>query len=195
MAAYLVPVDTGRPIVLDKAVVFIGRHPECDVILTRSRKVSRKHCCIAQVNNAYVVRDLGSMNGVRVNGKRIKQQAPLAIGDELTVADVRYTLQVQDAKNGQGTRANGKRSSAAPDRDRTAADLSREVPVPISEDDEEARSERPQPMEESSDHIPLVDDGRSEEAQAEDDVRPLEERAPGDSSEFEDSDSQVETPV
>ena len=92
MAVYLIPVEKGRPIVLDKAVVFIGRHPECDVILKSSRKVSRKHCCLAQVESRIVIRDLGSMNGIRLNGRRVKKEATVKLGDEITIGDVNYIL-------------------------------------------------------------------------------------------------------
>ncbi|MDA1014085.1 MAG: FHA domain-containing protein [Planctomycetota bacterium] len=96
MAIYLIPVDKGRRIVLDKAVVFIGRHPECDVVLTRSRKVSRKHCCIAQVNSRFMIRDLGSMNGTRLNGKRIKRESRVRLGDKVSIGDVQYVLAVDE---------------------------------------------------------------------------------------------------
>lgn len=92
MALYLMPVADGRPVVLDKAVIFFGRHPECDVLLNRSRKVSRKHCCVAQVNHRIVVRDLGSTNGVTVNGQRVRKETPLSVGDELVIGDVAYVL-------------------------------------------------------------------------------------------------------
>ncbi|MCC7422409.1 MAG: FHA domain-containing protein [Planctomycetaceae bacterium] len=93
MAVYLVPLAGGRSIVVDKAVVFVGRHPDCDVIITHSRKVSRKHCCICQVNEFFVVRDLGSMNGIRVNGKRVKKEARISFGDEVSIGDVPFKLQ------------------------------------------------------------------------------------------------------
>lgn len=92
MAMYLDPVSDGRQIVLDKAIILIGRQADCDVILNTSRKVSRKHCCIAQVNDHYVVRDLASMNGVRVNGQRVKRESPLGLGDEIAFGDVCYIL-------------------------------------------------------------------------------------------------------
>lgn len=92
MAVYLKPVDQGRAIVLDKAIILFGRHPDCDVVLSDSRKVSRRHCCIAQVDNRLVVRDLGSTNGVRVNGRRIRTEAALRSGDEICVGDARYQV-------------------------------------------------------------------------------------------------------
>ena len=57
---------------LDKPIVLVGRHQECDVQIN-SRKISRKHCCLAQVNDYVVVRDLFSTNGVRINGKRVEE--------------------------------------------------------------------------------------------------------------------------
>uniref|UniRef100_A0A7C4QUG9 FHA domain-containing protein n=1 Tax=Schlesneria paludicola TaxID=360056 RepID=A0A7C4QUG9_9PLAN len=94
MAAFLVPLDAGSCVIpLEKAILLIGRQSDCDVSLTTSRKVSRKHCCIAIVNNTVIVRDLGSTNGVCINGQRINREAPLRLGDELTIGDVRFRLQ------------------------------------------------------------------------------------------------------
>lgn len=94
MSAFLVPLDPGLCLIpLEKAIVLIGRQADCDVSLTHSRKVSRKHCCIAQVNSSYVVRDLGSTNGVFVNGARVRKETGLALGDELAIGDVRFRLQ------------------------------------------------------------------------------------------------------
>ncbi len=92
MSLFLEPVSKGQKIPIDKAVVFFGRHPDCDVVLTRSRKVSRKHCCIAQVDNRLVIRDLGSMNGIKVNGKRVIKVKDLNLGDKVTIGDVDYRL-------------------------------------------------------------------------------------------------------
>ena len=94
MSAFLVPLDPGLCLIpLEKAIVLIGRQADCDVSLTHSRKVSRKHCCVAQVNDSFVVRDLGSTNGVFVNGSRVRKEAGLTLGDELAIGDVRFRLQ------------------------------------------------------------------------------------------------------
>ena len=94
MPAFLVPVDAGQCLIpLEKAILLIGRQSDCDVALTQSRKISRKHCCIAQVNNRFVVRDLGSTNGVYVNGTRIQKESPLSIGDELVIGDIHFRMQ------------------------------------------------------------------------------------------------------
>jgi len=96
MSAFLVPLDPGLCLIpLEKAIVLIGRQADCDVSLTHSRKVSRKHCCVAQVNTSFIVRDLGSTNGVFVNGSRVRKEAGLLFGDELAIGDVRFRLQAE----------------------------------------------------------------------------------------------------
>ena len=91
MPAQLVSLAEGPNILLDKPIVLIGRHEECDIQLN-SRKISRKHCCIAQVHDYLVIRDLGSTNGVRINGVRTNE-GMLHTGDELTIGNFRYQIQ------------------------------------------------------------------------------------------------------
>lgn len=99
MKMALVPVDGGNPILLDKAILFFGRGQECDVVITSSRKVSRKHCCVAQIDSHFVVRDLGSMNGIRVNDATVNQQTVLMKDDFLWIGDVGYQLVPQSKMN------------------------------------------------------------------------------------------------
>jgi pSer/pThr/pTyr-binding forkhead associated (FHA) protein len=75
---------------LDKPIILVGRHQECDAQIN-SRKISRKHCCIAQVNDYVVVRDLFSTNGVSINGQRV-EEGSLKVGDELSIAHFRYQV-------------------------------------------------------------------------------------------------------
>jgi predicted component of type VI protein secretion system len=90
MPAQLVALHDGPSILLDKPILLLGRHPECDIQID-SRKISRRHCCIAQVSDYLVVRDLGSTNGVRINGARVVE-GRLAAGDELTIGSHRYRV-------------------------------------------------------------------------------------------------------
>ena len=90
MPAQLLALTEGPSILLDKPILLLGRHPECDIQLN-SRKVSRRHCCIAQVHDYLVVRDLGSTNGVRINGARVLE-GRLRAGDELTIGNFRYQV-------------------------------------------------------------------------------------------------------
>lgn len=90
MPAQLVALDSGPSILLDKPILLLGRHPECDIQID-SRKISRRHCCIAQVSDYLVVRDLGSTNGIRINGARTVE-GRLNAGDELTIGNYRYKI-------------------------------------------------------------------------------------------------------
>src|SRR3954453_18496902 len=90
MTARLVALDEGPDIMLDRAMVVVGRHPACDARLD-SLRVSRHHCCMVQESGEVVVRDLGSTNGIRINGQRV-EMGRLKPGDELSIAHIRYRL-------------------------------------------------------------------------------------------------------
>jgi pSer/pThr/pTyr-binding forkhead associated (FHA) protein len=90
MPAHLLSLTDGPSILLDKPILLFGRHEECDVQLN-SKKVSRRHCVLAQVNDYLVVRDLGSTNGVRINGQRVAE-GKLTTGDELQVGNFKYQV-------------------------------------------------------------------------------------------------------
>lgn len=95
MPAQLVALNDGPSILLDKPILLLGRHPECDIQID-SRKVSRRHCCIAQVNDYLVVRDLGSTNGIRINGVRVVE-GRISPDDELTIGSLRYQVRGDSA--------------------------------------------------------------------------------------------------
>ena len=141
MPAHLLALCEGPDILLDKPILLLGRHPECDVQID-SRKVSRRHCCIAQVNDYLVVRDLGSTNGIRINGIRVVE-GKLKPGDELTIGNHRYQVTWDEAAAARpGT---GRKPTALPP-----------VPPPPSlpppgEDDL---------LEECDEPVPLPDPGR-----------------------------------
>ncbi len=95
MSARFVALDEGPDIIpdiiLSRAVVVVGRHPACDLRLD-SLRISRHHCCITREHGGVVVRDLGSTNGIRINGERV-EVGRLQLGDELSIAHLRYRLE------------------------------------------------------------------------------------------------------
>ncbi len=86
----LVAMDEGSDILLDRPMVVVGRHPQCDTRLD-SIRVSRRHCCLNPDPEGIAVRDLGSTNGIRINGRRV-EVGRLHPGDELSIAHIRYRL-------------------------------------------------------------------------------------------------------
>jgi pSer/pThr/pTyr-binding forkhead associated (FHA) protein len=71
----------------------IGRHVDCDVRL-ESPKISRRHCCLAIAYDRVLIRDLGSRNGVRVNGQ-LRQEARLQPGDELAIGPILFRFELE----------------------------------------------------------------------------------------------------
>ena len=94
MPTRLVALSEGADIPLDRAMVVVGRHPQCDARLD-SIRVSRRHCCMTQDNGEVIVRDLGSTNGIRINSQRV-EMGRLRPGDELSIAHLRYRLEVAE---------------------------------------------------------------------------------------------------
>ncbi len=90
MVAVLQPIKPGKLIPIDRAVVLVGRGSDCDAIITDSQKISRRHCCLVQVDHSYYLRDLGSMNGVWVNGTRVTREAIMKAGDRVSIGDVEF---------------------------------------------------------------------------------------------------------
>ena len=79
------------PICLDRVLLVVGRHPDCDARLN-SPRVSRWHCCLTEVDGEVWVRDLGSTNGTWIDGQRVSS-GRLRIGDVLAIAHLRYRVE------------------------------------------------------------------------------------------------------
>ena len=123
MPAQLVSTGNGPSIPLDKPIVLLGRQDECDIVLD-SRKVSRKHCCLALINQMVFIRDLSSTNGISVNGKRV-ESACLSHGDIVSIGGHSFQLR-WDSVSGSQSRSPTPSSLAS-------ADSGLDRPVPISE--------------------------------------------------------------
>jgi two-component system, cell cycle response regulator len=76
-------VDLGTHVVCDRPIT-IGRDPDVELPL-RDGSCSRRHCRIERSDEEgrYVLIDLGSTNGTRVNGSRVNDAVPLAEGDKI----------------------------------------------------------------------------------------------------------------
>ena len=71
----------------------IGRSPDCDVFLD-DVTVSRRHAEIVREEGAFVIRDLGSLNGTFVNRHRIESSV-LSADDEVQIGKYRMTFLLQ----------------------------------------------------------------------------------------------------
>jgi len=89
----LVPVGGGDAIPLIQDVMTIGRRQTCDIQLDFGN-ISGTHAELSYRNGVWHLKDMGSTNGVKVNGERTLRR-PLRPGDEVTIANHKYTIQYQ----------------------------------------------------------------------------------------------------
>ena len=68
---------------VDAPELVMGRGPECQLQLP-DYSISRQHAKVVYKDGEYIVVDLGSRNGTRVNGAKV-QQIGLTDGDEITL--------------------------------------------------------------------------------------------------------------
>jgi hypothetical protein len=92
----LVPAElvlpAGGRIQIGPDPVVIGRMPECDVVLS-DPNVSRRHAEIVRVEGDFLVRDLGSTNGTRLNGAPVTE-GYLRTGDNITVGSTTLVFEM-----------------------------------------------------------------------------------------------------
>jgi len=90
MQARLVPIDGAPPLELTKDLTVVGRTEDCDARFDH-KSVSKLHCVLVKTDGLVLLRDLGSTNGTRVNGQRVRRAALLP-NDHLSIAGFRYEL-------------------------------------------------------------------------------------------------------
>ena len=87
-------VAEGKRMPVGPGGAVIGRSRECDIVLQDSN-VSRRHAEIRPSGgDGWTIADLGSTNGVKVNGRQIGAATPLKPGDDIAVGtvDVRFEV-------------------------------------------------------------------------------------------------------
>src|ERR1700687_5276498 len=90
MRVQIVPVDGGEAIDIVKDLVLVGRKEDSDIQLDH-KSISKQHCVIVKTDGLLLLRDLGSTNGTRVNGQRVRRAALLP-NDQVTIAHFKFRL-------------------------------------------------------------------------------------------------------
>jgi pSer/pThr/pTyr-binding forkhead associated (FHA) protein len=97
MRVQLVPVDGGMPLDILKDLVLIGRKEDCDLQLDH-KSISKQHCVIVKADGMLLLRDLGSTNGTRVNGQRVRRAALLP-NDRINIASLAYRVEFSEEED------------------------------------------------------------------------------------------------
>jgi hypothetical protein len=84
----------GRSAVLGSQGAVIGRSRDTDVVLS-DENVSRRHAEVRPSGGSWIVKDLGSTNGVKVNGRRIRGPQSLKPGDTIELGTSRITFELE----------------------------------------------------------------------------------------------------
>jgi pSer/pThr/pTyr-binding forkhead associated (FHA) protein len=103
MRAQLLPLDGGPSIEIVKDLTLVGRKEDCDLRLEH-KSVSKMHCVLVKTEGLLILRDLGSTNGTRVNGKRVRRASLLA-NDQLGIANYKFRVHLGPDDGGAPGRA------------------------------------------------------------------------------------------
>ncbi|MFT3710385.1 MAG: FHA domain-containing protein [Archangium sp.] len=100
MLKLIIEDDEGRktivPFVRDE--ITIGRQ-EGNTIRLTERNVSRRHARLMRNNGHVLIEDLGSYNGIKINGDRISGQVQVADGDLIQIGDYDLAIQAEEKAN------------------------------------------------------------------------------------------------
>lgn len=87
---------------LDRQVVTLGRGSENDIAIDCG-SISVKHAEMVRVEGGYELRDVGSTNGIKLDGERMKV-IPLRSGATVRLGDVAFDFQLSEEERGALTR-------------------------------------------------------------------------------------------
>jgi len=86
--------DAGTSFPIGQERYILGRGPGVDLMLD-DQAMSRQHAAIEYDGNTFRIRDLGSTNGIAVNG-RVVQVAELTSGDSIEVGSQVFRYMVEE---------------------------------------------------------------------------------------------------
>ncbi|MFZ0385750.1 MAG: DUF3662 and FHA domain-containing protein [Solirubrobacteraceae bacterium] len=84
----------GKRLVIGAGGATMGRSRQCEVMVD-DPNVSRQHAEIRPRGGSWVVTDLGSTNGSRLNGRRLEQPTVLKPGDEIELGTTTLTFALE----------------------------------------------------------------------------------------------------
>jgi hypothetical protein len=84
---------SGRRLPVPARGATIGRSRECDVVL-EDAGISRRHAEIRPDDGTWTLTDLGSTNGVRLNGRAVRGTQPLNAGDRVELGSTEIVFEL-----------------------------------------------------------------------------------------------------
>ena len=96
MVAQLVWVENQKRYNLGNKDFVIGRKPECDIQL-KEAAASGRHAVIKSKGKQYVIEDLGSLNGTKVNGQ-LSKSSVFKEGDTVEIENAHFLFEIVESK-------------------------------------------------------------------------------------------------
>jgi pSer/pThr/pTyr-binding forkhead associated (FHA) protein len=128
MQIFLQPEGTQtRSVRVTEDLLVVGRASWCDLRIVH-KSISKCHCALVMTDQVVVLRDLGSTNGTRVNGQRVRR-GTLLPNDIISFANFRYKL-VYTNDTEQGGSTGESKYEPFPDSDAGAGDPALQSPPP-----------------------------------------------------------------
>jgi hypothetical protein len=84
----------GKSFPLEKRRMVIGRSKDCDIQIP-DPNVSRRHAEVRPSGGGWIVNDLGSTNGIKVNGRRVDGPQSIRPGDVIELGTSRVTFELE----------------------------------------------------------------------------------------------------
>ena len=94
--------NTGETYELEIRETTLGRHPDCQVVLKDST-VSRRHARFVKEGDHYLIDDIGSQHGTRLNGEIVRSPERLYDKDEVQISQVRVVFCLTAEEGGSKT--------------------------------------------------------------------------------------------
>jgi serine phosphatase RsbU (regulator of sigma subunit) len=82
---------TEREVEITHTPFTLGRQSDNDLVLFDNR-ISRRHACILENGEGYILQDEGSRHGTFLNGERVEGSAPLKSGDQIGLGVADYQI-------------------------------------------------------------------------------------------------------
>lgn len=155
MLKLIIEDDEGRktvvPFVRDE--ITIGRQ-EGNTIRLTERNVSRRHARLMRSNGHVLIEDLGSYNGIRINGDRITGQVQVQDGDLIQIGDYDLAIQAENQAGvtvpldggGTPTRKLSESSATVPALPAVDAPQASDDDIREADDDGEVGKDAPPPL-------------------------------------------------
>ncbi len=85
------PAGGDRVVPVDQDEFRIGRGADCDLVIDHA-SISRTHARIIGDGGSFTIEDMGSRNGVMVNGRPVRSAVPLQRGDRIRLGEVDFVF-------------------------------------------------------------------------------------------------------